>query len=75
MQTLSSAQVLYLLEIMIADQINEFQCFNIFFVLSFKFYMSHLNSLNTQKTTAYDVGNLGPGLRLAQKCGVVKLVG
>jgi len=37
--------------------------------------ISHLNSLNTQKTPSYDVGNLGPGLRLAQKCGVVKLVG
>ena len=68
MQTLSSAQVLYLLEIMIADQINEFQCFNIFFVLSFKFYMQYLQrhlykymyimvslsiTINTFKTFAY----------------------
>jgi len=30
---------------------------------------SHLNSLNTQKTTTYDVGNPGPGLGQAQKCG------
>jgi hypothetical protein len=31
-----------------------------------------LNSLNTKKTTIYDVGNLGPDLGQVQKCGRVK---
>ena len=35
---------------------------------------SHLNSLNTRKTMAYDVGNLGHGLGLTQKCDRVKLI-
>jgi len=35
---------------------------------------SHLHSLNTKKTTTYDVGNPGPGLGQAHKCGSVKLV-
>jgi len=35
---------------------------------------SHLNSLNRQSTTTYGVGNLGPGLGHAQKCGGVKPV-
>jgi len=35
---------------------------------------SHMNSLNTKKTTTYDVRNLGPGLVQAQKCGVAKPV-
>ena len=34
---------------------------------------SLLNSLNTEKTTTYDVGNPDPGLGQAQKCGGVKL--
>jgi hypothetical protein len=34
----------------------------------------HLNLLNTKKTTTYDVGNPGPGLGQAQKCGRVKPV-
>ena len=33
---------------------------------------SHLNLLNTKKTMTYDVGNPGPGLGQAQKCGRVK---
>jgi len=32
---------------------------------------SYLNSLNRQRTTTYGVGNLGPGLGHAQKCGGV----
>jgi len=36
--------------------------------------ISHLNSLNTKKTTTDDIGNPGPDLGQAQKCGVVKLV-
>jgi len=35
---------------------------------------SHLNSLNTQNTTSYGVGNLGPGLGHAQTCGGIKPV-
>ena len=36
---------------------------------------SHLNSLNIKKKTmTYDVGNPGPGLGQAQKCGRVKPV-
>jgi len=35
---------------------------------------SHLNSLNTEKTMAYDVGNHGHGLGQTQKCGTVKLI-
>jgi hypothetical protein len=35
---------------------------------------SQLNSMNTKKTTTYDVGNPGPGLGQAQKCGRVKPV-
>jgi len=31
-----------------------------------------LNSLNTKKTTTYEVGNPGLGLRQAQKCGGAK---
>ena len=34
----------------------------------------HLKKLNTKNTTAYGVGNPGPNLRQAQKCGCVKLV-
>ena len=34
----------------------------------------HLNSLNTKKTTIYDVGNPSPGLGQAQKCGGFKPV-
>ena len=30
---------------------------------------SQLNSLNTKKTVTYDIGNPGPGLGQAQKCG------
>jgi hypothetical protein len=33
-----------------------------------------LNSLNTKKTTTYDVGNTGPGLGQAHKGGGVKPV-
>ena len=33
---------------------------------------SHLILLNTKKTMTYDVGNPGPGLGQAQKCGRVK---
>ena len=33
---------------------------------------SHLNSLNINKTTTYVVGNPGPGLGQAQKCGRIK---
>ena len=33
-----------------------------------------LNSLNMKKTTTYDIGNPGPGLGQAQKCGWVKSV-
>ena len=33
---------------------------------------SYLNSVNTKKTTTYDVGNPGPGLEKAQKNGRVK---
>ena len=33
---------------------------------------SHLNFLNRKETTTYDVGNLGPGLGQAHKCGGVK---
>jgi hypothetical protein len=33
-----------------------------------------INMLNIKKTMTYDVGNPGPGLELAQKCGEVKLV-
>jgi hypothetical protein len=33
---------------------------------------SHHNSLNTVKTTTYDVGNPSHGLVHAQKCGGVK---
>jgi len=33
---------------------------------------SHLHSLNTKKTMTYDIGNPGPGLGQAQKCGWVK---
>ena len=32
----------------------------------------HLNSLNLKKTTTYDIGNPGPRLGHAQKCGWVK---
>jgi hypothetical protein len=35
---------------------------------------SHLNSLNTKKTMAYDVVNPGPGLGQAQKGGEVKSI-
>ena len=35
---------------------------------------SYLISLNTNQTTTYDVGNLGPGLGRAQKCGGIKQV-
>ena len=35
---------------------------------------SYLKSLNIKKTTTYDVGNPGPGLVQAPKCGRVKLV-
>jgi hypothetical protein len=35
---------------------------------------SYLNSLNIKKTMTYDLGNSGPGLGQAQKCGSVKLV-
>ena len=36
---------------------------------------SHLHSLNTKKKTmTYDVGNAGPGLEQAQKCGRVRPV-
>jgi hypothetical protein len=34
----------------------------------------YLKSLNTQKNTTYGVGNPGPGLGQAQKCGGVKPV-
>ena len=37
-------------------------------------YTSHLYSLNTKKTRLYGMGNLGPGLGQAQKCGMIKLV-
>ena len=30
---------------------------------------SHLNSMNTEKNTTYDVGNQGPGLGQAHTCG------
>jgi hypothetical protein len=33
-----------------------------------------INTVNIKKTMTYDVGNPGPGLKLAQKCGEVKLV-
>ena len=33
--------------------------------------ISHLDSLNTQKTTTYDLGNPDPGLGQAQQCGGV----
>ena len=35
---------------------------------------SHLISWNRKKTTTYGIGNQGPGLRQAQKRGVVKTV-
>jgi len=35
---------------------------------------SYFNTLNTKQTTAYDVGNLGPGLGQEHECGGVKLV-
>ena len=35
---------------------------------------SHINSLNTKKTTTYDVGNPGSGLEQIQKYGWVKPV-
>ena len=35
---------------------------------------SYLIPLNTNQTTTYDVGNLGPGLGRAQKCGGIKPV-
>jgi hypothetical protein len=35
---------------------------------------SHLDSLNTQKTMTYDIGNPGPGLEQKQKCGWAKPV-
>jgi hypothetical protein len=35
---------------------------------------SYLISLNTNQTTTYHVGNLGPGLGRAQKCGGIKQV-
>ena len=35
---------------------------------------SHINSLNTNKTTTYDVGNPGPGLWQVQTYGRVKPV-
>ena len=41
--------------------------------ISTKCYTSHINSLNT-KTTPYDIGNPGPDLGQAQKCGGVKPV-
>ena len=38
-------------------------------------YTSQLNLLNTKmRNTAYDVGNPGPGLEQAQKCGGVYLI-
>ena len=37
-------------------------------------HLSHFNSLNTQKTTTYDVGNTGPSLEQVHRCGGVKLV-
>ena len=33
---------------------------------------SHLKSLNTKKAMIYSIGNPGPGLGQAQKCGGVK---
>ena len=33
---------------------------------------SHLNSLNTNNTTTFDLGNPGPSLGQAQKCDAVK---
>jgi hypothetical protein len=33
-----------------------------------------INTVNIKKTMTYDVGNPGPGLELAQKCGEVKFV-
>jgi hypothetical protein len=41
-------------------------------ILFFSFFL--LNSLNTKKTTTYDVGNTGPGLGQANKGGGVKPV-
>jgi hypothetical protein len=35
---------------------------------------SRMNSPNTKKATTHDIGNPGPGLRPAQKCGGVKSV-
>ena len=35
---------------------------------------SHLNSVNTKKTIMYDIGNTGPSLGQAQKCGGIKWV-
>jgi hypothetical protein len=35
---------------------------------------NNLHSLNTKKTTAYDVGNPSPGLGQTQKCGRFKPV-
>jgi hypothetical protein len=35
---------------------------------------SHLNSLNTKKTTKYNAGYTGSGLSHAQECGSVKPV-
>ena len=35
---------------------------------------SHLNSLNTKKTTTYNIENSSPGLGQAQHCGRVKSV-
>ena len=34
---------------------------------------SHMEPLNIKNTTTYDVGNPGPGLGQAYKCGRVKL--
>jgi len=36
--------------------------------------ISHLNSLNTRKTTAYDVGKPSPGFGQVHKAGGVKPV-
>jgi hypothetical protein len=38
-------------------------------ILSFQ-----LNSLNTKKTTTYDIGSPGPGFGQAQQCGEIKPV-
>jgi hypothetical protein len=58
---------------MFISQTHEYQCSINSITHIFLYHIMHYGS-DKNKTMTYDIGNLGPGLEQAHKCGSVKPV-